>query len=81
MTPSITPTTTMHTADVLLAFEGQHPGHSFEKETLIRRELGVSAARFYQLLRRVIDTEEALRIDPLLTYRLRRGRGDRIRRT
>ncbi len=50
------------------------------KEEAIRERLGISAARYYRLLDRVIDTPEALRRDPLLVKRLRRRRTERRRR-
>lgn len=55
----------------LLAFEGQHLQHTTRKEADIRAVLGIAPARYYQLLRRLIQTENALRIDPILTNRLR----------
>lgn len=66
------------TSEELLAFEAKHPPkHSGRKETAIRDELGITPARFYQLLCRLIWTEEALQIDPMLTKRLRRQYEDR----
>jgi hypothetical protein len=44
------------------------------KERGIRDRLGLSAARYYQLLNRLIDSPEALRHDPMLVKRLRRLR-------
>ena len=61
----------------LLAFEAQRPNHSGAKETAIIRELGLTPPRYYQLLRRLIATELAVRIDPMLTHRLRRLRDTR----
>lgn len=58
----------------LLAFEARHPNHPAGKQQAIEAELGISAARFYQLLARVIDEPEAERLDPLLVHRLRRLR-------
>lgn len=54
----------------------QHPG---SKERAIRERFGLSAARYYQLLNRLIDTPEALRYDPMLVKRLRRLRAARRR--
>jgi len=54
----------------------QLPGR---KEGAIRRRFGVSAARYYRLLNRLIDTPEALRYDPMLVKRLRRLRAERRR--
>jgi uncharacterized protein DUF3263 len=49
------------------------------KERAIRDRLGLSAARYYQLLNRLIDAPEALRYDPMLVRRLRRLRTARRR--
>ena len=44
------------------------------KEAAVRRRFGVSAARYYQALNRLIDRPEALRYDPVVVRRLRRLR-------
>jgi hypothetical protein len=44
------------------------------KERAIRERFGVSAARYYQLLNRLLDAPEALRYDPMLVKRLQRLR-------
>jgi hypothetical protein len=44
------------------------------KEPAIRSRLGLSGARYYQLLNRLMDSAEAMRYDPLLIKRLRRER-------
>jgi hypothetical protein len=44
------------------------------KEAAVRRRFGVSAARYYHALNRLIDRPEALRYDPVLVRRLRRLR-------
>lgn len=49
----------------------QQPG---SKEHAIRQRLGLSPARYYQLLNRLLDSPEALRHDPMLVKRLRRLR-------
>jgi hypothetical protein len=49
------------------------------KERAIRERFGLSAARYYQLLNRLIDSPEALRFDPMLVRRLRRLRTARRR--
>lgn len=49
------------------------------KERAIRERFGLSAARYYQLLNRLIDSPEALRYDPMLVKRLRRLRAARRR--
>lgn len=49
------------------------------KERAIRERFQLSAARYYQLLNRLIDAPEALRYDPMLVRRLRRLRAARRR--
>jgi hypothetical protein len=44
------------------------------KEAAVRRRFGVSGARYYHALNRLIDRPEALRYDPMLVRRLRRIR-------
>lgn len=61
----------------ILALEAAWPRHSGAKEEAVRTQLGMSAARYYQLLGRLIDTEQALEHDPLLVRRLRRIRDSR----
>jgi Protein of unknown function (DUF3263) len=46
----------------------------------VRTRFGMSAARYYQLLNRLIDQPEALEHDPMLVQRLRRLREVRRRR-
>lgn len=48
-----------------------HPG---AKEEAIRTRLGLSAARYYQLLAALIDSPQALAADPMLVKRLQRMR-------
>lgn len=73
------------TDEQLLTFEAGHPKHRPAKEHAIRTELGIPVARYYQLLGRLIWTEEALALDPMLTNRLRRismnRQTDRARRS
>ena len=64
-------------ARALLAFEAEWRRHAGAKEEAIRVELGLSPARYYQLLGRLIDTVEALEHDPMLVKRLRRVRDAR----
>ncbi|WP_136586623.1 DUF3263 domain-containing protein [Microbacterium hydrothermale] len=59
-----------------LAFEGEWRRHAGAKEEAIRAEFGLTPARYYQLLGRLIDTPEALAHDPMLVRRLRRRRDD-----
>jgi hypothetical protein len=49
------------------------------KEAAIRRRFGVSAARYYHALNRLLDRPEALRYDAALVRRLRRIRENRRR--
>jgi hypothetical protein len=44
------------------------------KERAVRERLGMSPARYYQLLNRAIELPEALEYDPMLVRRLRRVR-------
>ncbi|MBW9095159.1 DUF3263 domain-containing protein [Microbacterium jejuense] len=60
------------TDEQLLAFERDRGKHTTRKEADIPAALGITPARYYQLLGRLIWTEDALRIDPMLTNRLRR---------
>jgi uncharacterized protein DUF3263 len=53
---------------------------SLRKELAVRTRFGVSPARYYQLLNRLIDQPEALEYDPMLVQRLRRLRETRRRR-
>lgn len=53
--------------------------HAGAKEEAVRAELGLSPARYYQLLGRLIDTTEAQEHDPMLVKRLRRLRDAGIR--
>jgi hypothetical protein len=63
----------------LLDFEQKWGAHTGTKEEAIRRELGVTPARYYQMLDRVIETPEALTSHPMLTHRLLRIRDGRRR--
>lgn len=64
----------MLSAATLLDFEARHPGHPTGKQHAIETELGITPARFYQLLSRAIDEPEAERLDPILVHGLRRLR-------
>lgn len=59
-----------------LAFEGEWRCHAGAKEEAIRAEFGLTPARYYQVLGRLIDTPDALAHDPMLVRRLRRRRDD-----
>jgi len=50
------------------------------KERAIRGTFGISATRYHQLLRRIVDRPEALAYDPMLVRRLRRLREVRRKR-
>lgn len=63
----------------ILALEAQWQRHAGAKEEAIRAELGMSPARYYQLLGRLIDTADAQAHDPMLVKRLRRLRDARAR--
>jgi len=61
----------------VLEFERDWWGHSGAKELRIRHDFGWSAARYYQVLNAVIDTDVAARYDPVLVGRLREVRQQR----
>ena len=58
----------------VLAFERQWWRHVGAKEEAIRSELGLSSARYYQILGALIDEPAALAHDPMLVNRLLRMR-------
>jgi hypothetical protein len=64
----------------ILGFERTWWQLSVSKETAIRERFGVSPARYYQLLNRLIELPEALAYDPMLVRRLRRLREARRRK-
>jgi len=64
----------------ILDFERSWGKVSVRKELAVRTRFGVSPARYYQLLNRLIDQPEALEYDPMLVQRLRRLRESRRRR-
>lgn len=57
----------------LLAFEQAWPRHTPDKDVTIRRELGVTPARYYQLLTRAARTADGIAADPI-TARMVRAR-------
>jgi hypothetical protein len=63
----------------ILDFERGWWTRSGPKEAAIRTELGVSATRYYEILRQLVDVPEAYEHDPLTVKRVRRER-DRRRR-
>ncbi|WP_257181009.1 DUF3263 domain-containing protein [Corynebacterium cystitidis] len=58
----------------LLDFEARAPRSVGAKEDAIRRELGMSAVRYYQRLNMLIDDPRALAARPQLVRRLQRVR-------
>jgi hypothetical protein len=64
----------------LLDFERDWRLHEGRKEEALRDRFGISPARYYQLLNRVIDRPESESYDPLTVRRLRRRRDERQRR-
>ncbi|MDR2895756.1 MAG: DUF3263 domain-containing protein [Propionibacteriaceae bacterium] len=58
----------------VLAFESDHPGHDRLKQQLIRAELELSVASYYQMLSQLIDRPAAWRIAPTCLAALRRAR-------
>lgn len=57
--------------DTLLAFERSWPQHSGYKETAIRRELGITPARYYVLLHRAARSRAGIVADPIAARRVR----------
>jgi hypothetical protein len=57
----------------LLAFEQAWPNHTPDKDAAIRKQLGVTPARYYQLLTRAAHTEEGIAANPI-TARMVRAR-------
>lgn len=62
----------------VLDFEGSWWLYPGPKDRAIREYLGVSATRYYQVLRRLIDASDALEYDPLTIRRLQRMRRQRL---
>ncbi|MPY79313.1 MAG: DUF3263 domain-containing protein [Actinophytocola sp.] len=63
----------------ILAFERQWWQYAGAKEQAIRELFSMSSTRYYQVLNRLIDSEAALSVDPLLIKRLRKTRAARKR--
>lgn len=57
--------------DTLLTFERSWPQHSGHKETAIRRELGITPARYYVLLHRAARSRAGMVADPITARRVR----------
>jgi hypothetical protein len=64
----------------ILDFEREAWKLTVAKERAIRERFGFSAARYHQLLNRIVDTPQALVYDPMLVRRIRRVREARRRR-
>ncbi len=64
----------------ILDFERQAQRSPTRMEVALRDRFGVTPARYYQALNRVLDRPEALEYDPMLVRRLRRLREERRRR-
>ncbi|MDX1690761.1 MAG: DUF3263 domain-containing protein [Acidimicrobiia bacterium] len=64
----------------VLDFEGSWWLYPGPKDRAIRDYLGMSATRYYQVLRRLVDDPEAERHAPLTVRRLRRMQDDARRR-
>jgi Protein of unknown function (DUF3263) len=64
-------------AQAILEFERGWWRAAVPKERAIRDRFGISPARYYQRLNRLIDRPEALAFDPMLVRRLRRLRDAR----
>jgi len=61
----------------ILDFEQRAPASAGARETAIRRELGLGAVRYQQLLNQLIDRPAALAYAPMLVGRLHRLRAAR----
>jgi hypothetical protein len=60
-------------------FERQYWCYEGSKESAIRELFELEPTRYYELLSRLIDSDQALAFDPQLIKRLRRGRLERHR--
>lgn len=63
----------------ILEFERQWWKYAGAKEQAIRDLFDMSGTRYYQLLNGLIDSPDALTVDPMLVKRLRRMRATRQR--
>jgi hypothetical protein len=62
----------------VLDFEGSWWMYPGPKDQAIRDYVDMSATRYYQALRRLMDDREAVRHAPLVVHRLRRMRRERL---
>jgi hypothetical protein len=65
----------------ILEFEGSWWLYPGPKDRAIREYLDISATRYYQVLRRLIDDPDADHVAPMTVRRLRRVREDAKRRS
>lgn len=65
----------------ILEFEGSWWLYPGPKDRAIREYLGISATRYYQVLRRLLDDPRAERHAPMTVRRLRRVRDEARRRS
>lgn len=63
----------------ILDFEREWWRYAGAKEQAIRDHFDLSPTRYYQLLNRIMDDDDALAYDPMLVKRLRRMRSSRQR--
>ena len=63
----------------MLDFEREWWKYAGAKEQAIRARFDLSTTRYYELLNRLIDRDEAVAYDPMLVKRLRRLRAQRQR--
>lgn len=55
----------------LLAFEQRWPRHTGTKDLTIPRDLGITSARFYQLLHRAAHSHDGIASHPITARRVR----------
>lgn len=63
----------------MLDFEREWWKYAGAKEQAIKTRFDLSTTRYYELLNRLIDRDEAVAYDPMLVKRLRRLRAQRQR--
>ncbi len=63
----------------ILEFERQWWKYAGAKEQAVRDLFDMSSTRYYQILNALIDTPEAMAVDPMLVKRLQRMRATRQR--
>jgi hypothetical protein len=63
---------------MVLDFEGSWWMYPGPKDQAIREYVGMSASRYYQALRRLMDEEVAQHYSPMVVHRLRRMRRERL---